>query len=287
MMAPMRAFALATALTLLLAPAAQAAELEAVFFENKLDAVERDATTRLRRAPEDLQALAWRAETLMKQGAFADARADLARLPAAGRDAAIARGDFAWYTGDWDGALREFKAAQLAQPGDPHAVWGEASALLHLDRYQECLTIAEPLIARAASEGPAFQAWALVLRGAALGRKADRGNLLDKLAVGPKAKEALEAALRVDPANANALSALGRFHYVAPLILGGDPNQAVGLLEKSKAVDPYFYLNHAYLIRALRKTGQLDKAKVEATYYRAKFQGLPAAERELAAALTP
>lgn len=283
----MRAFALALLLSLLIAPAAQAAELESVFFENKLDAVERDATTRLRRAPDDVQALAWRAETLMKQGAFADARADVARLPLAGRDAAIARGDFAWYTGDWEGALRAYKAAQAAAPTDAHADWGVASALVHLGRWEECLAVAEPLIARADREGPSFKAWALVLRGAALAQKADRGSFFDKLGSGPKAKEAFEAALRADPTNANALSAMGRFHYFAPLILGGNLNTAVDLLERANRADPYFYLNHAYLIRALRKNGQVAKAQVEVTYYRAKFPGLPAADRELAAAQTP
>ena len=93
---------------------------------------------------------------------------------------------------------------------------------------------------------------------------------------------AFRAAMKADPANANALSAMGRFYYFAPGILGGDPAKAVELLDRSNRVDPYFYLNHAYLIRALLRAGNVEKARVERTYYRAKFAGVPAAERELA-----
>ncbi len=270
-------------LALLTAEPAAAAELEAIFFENKFEAIEQQATQRLRLAPNDPTALAWRAETLMKQGAFAEAHEDLQRLPAATREATLARADYAWYTGDWAGALAQYGEARRAAPEDAHAAWGVASALLHLERFDEAQRAAEALMPRADREGPTFKAWVLVLRGAALGLKADRGNLLDKLANGPAARAAFEEALRLDAGNANALSAMGRYHYFAPWIMGGDPARAVDLLEKANHVDPFFYLNHAYLIRARLKAGQQDKARVEANYYRAKFKGIAAAELELAA----
>lgn len=271
------------AATLLTASPAQAAELEAIFFENRFEAIEPQATQRLRRAPDDPVALAWRAEALMKQGAFAAARDDLARLPAGSREGMLARADYAWYTGDWAAALAGYGEVQRQVPQDAHAAWGVASAQLHLGRLDEARAAAEGLLPRAEREGPAFKAWVLVLRGAAPGLAAERGNLFDKLAQGPAARAAFEEALRLDPGNAHALSALGRFHYAAPWLLGGDPGQAVALLEKANHADPFFFLNHAYLIRARLKAGQPDKARVEASYYRAKFKGLPAAEQELAA----
>lgn len=271
------------ALVALAAPPAHAAELEAIFFENKVEAIGQQATQRLRQVPDDPAALAWRAEAHMKQGAFAEARADLARLPAGARETFLARGDYAWYTGDWAGALAAYGEARRLAPADAHAAWGVASALLHLGRYDEALREAEALLPRADREGPAFKAWALVLRGAALGFQADQGHVLQKATLGPAARTAFEDALRADPASANALSAMGRFHLLAPWILGGNLDRAVELLEKANRVDPFFYLNHAYLIRAWLKAGQQDKARVEANYYRAKFQGLPEAERELAA----
>lgn len=271
------------AVALLAGEPAAAAELEAIFFENKVEAIEQQATQRLRQVPNEPMALAWRAETLMKQGAFAGAREDLARLPAASREAALARADFAWYTGDWTGALAHYDEARRLAPDDAHAAWGVASALLHLERFDEALRETDALLPRADREGPAFKAWVLVLRGAALGLAADRGNLLDKLAKGPAVRAAFEDALKLDAGSANALSAMGRYHYFAPWFLGGDPGRAVELLEKANHVDPFFYLNHAYLIRARLKAGQKDKARVEASYYRAKFQGQAAAEKELAA----
>lgn len=273
----------ATALMLASLPApAAAGELEAAFFENRFEAIERQATDRLRRTPGDPEALAWRAEALMKQGAFKAAQDDLARLPSTTRGGLLARADYAWYTGDWAGALAGYEAARKLAPEDAHAAWGVGSALLHLGRFDEALKEADRLLPRAGREGPAFQAWALVLRGAAVGLKADRGNPLDKVVFGPSAKADFEAALKADPGSANALSAMGRFHYFAPWVLGGDPARAVELLERANHVDPFFYLNHAYLIRARLKAGQQDKARVEANYYRAKFQGVPEAERELA-----
>lgn len=271
------------ALALLAAEPAGAAELEAIFFENQLEAIEQQATRRLREVPNDPTALAWRAETLMKQGAFAAAREDLARLPTASREATLARADYAWYTGDWAAALALYVEARRAAPNDAHAAWGVASAQLHLGRLDEARREAEALLPRAEGEGPAFKAWVLVLRGAALGLAADRGNLFDKLANGPAARTAFEEALRVAPDNANALSAMGRYHYFAPWFQGGDAGRAVALLEKANQVDPFFYLNHAYLIRARLKAGQTAKARVEASYYLAKFKGLAEAEKELAA----
>ena len=280
---PVRLLAAAFALVALAAPAAHAAELEAVFFENEFEAVEKQATQRLRQVPDDPTALAWRAETLMKQGAFGEAREDLARLPHGTREGLIARADYAWYTGDWEGALAAYGQARRLAPDDAHAAWGVASALLHLGRLEEAGKETDALLPRADREGPAFKAWALVLRGAVLGYQADRGHLLQKVQLGPAARTAFEDALRADPASANALSAMGRYHYHAPWILGGDPQRAVDLLEKANNADPFFFLNHAYLIRARLKAGQADKARVEASYFRAKFKGLPAAEKELAA----
>lgn len=183
---------------------ASAGELETIFFENKFEAIERQATDRLRRVPDDPQALAWRAESLMKQGAFADARTDIARLPAGLREGALARGDFAWYTGDWQGALVAYTEARRLAPDDAHAMWGVASALLHLEKLDDTLREADALLIRANQESPSFKAWALVLRGAVVGLKADRGSIVDKLASVSTVKTAFEDALKVDLANANA-----------------------------------------------------------------------------------
>lgn len=265
---------------------AQAGPLEDLWFGNKLFEVEQQATLRLRRLKGDAEGLAWRAEVLMKEGSFNRAKTDLGNIPATAAIGDLARGDYAWYTGDWDGALVAYEAAARRKPDDLHARWGVASALLHQGKHEPAYAMGVALeadAAKVASEpwGADFLAEVLVIQGAALGGKAEHGNFLDQLFAAPKVRAIFERATQVAPANANAWSALGRYHYFAPGLMGGDARKAAELLEKSKTIDPFFYLNHAYLVKALAKAGEKGKAQVEWTFYHAKFDDLPAAKRDL------
>jgi tetratricopeptide (TPR) repeat protein len=272
---------LAFAAWLALAPAANAYELERIFFQNEQEKVEREARERLRGTKEDPFASAWLAEALMKQGKWDEAREALREAGTDSLVGVLAHGDFAWYTGNFAGALSHFQAAMAKEPADPHAQWGVASALLHLDRFDEALAIARALDARSAQLDPDFRAWVKVVIGGSLGLKAERGNMFDKLRSAGEVKSTFEQALAISPKNPNVLSSLGRFYLLAPPLMG-DKGRAVELLRRADDLDPFFYLNDAYLIRALIANGQADKAKVEVAMYRAKYEGLDAPMVELA-----
>jgi hypothetical protein len=74
---------------------------------------------------------------------------------------------------------------------------------------------------------------------------------------------------------------VGRFYLEAPGAVGGKPEKSVAYLEKSTALDPYFFLANAYLIRAYKATGQAARAKDLLASYKKKFAGLSAPMREV------
>jgi tetratricopeptide (TPR) repeat protein len=272
-------FALCVASLLAQAKPASAGELETVFFKNDQDAVEQQAKAMLRRAPADNEANAWLAETAMKQGKWNDANAALAKAGTTTMVGLLAHGDFAWYTGDFAAAQGHYEAALAKVPGDPHALWGLASAYLHQDQFAPALEIALDLERAGDKLDPDFHGWVLVLVGACKAGLGEHANMLEKIRLAAEVRGAFERAVGLSPKNPNGLSALGRFYLLAPFILG-DADKAVDYLSRADTMDPFFYLNDAFLIRAYIKDGKPDKAKVERAFYQAKFQGLsqPAAE---------
>jgi tetratricopeptide (TPR) repeat protein len=219
----------------------------------------------------------------MKQGKWNVAQAALEKAGTGTLTGLLAHGDYAWYTGRMAEAEGYFRKALALDPASTHAKWGVSSALLHEDengeRLQGALDLAEELEKQGDKLDPDFHAWVQVLIGAAVGYRADRGNMLEKLRLAPQVKGAFERALALSPKSPNALTGLGRYYLLAPGLLG-DSAKAVELLGRANDMDPFFYLNDAYYIRALVKDKQGPKAKAEAAFYRAKFQGLnePAAE---------
>lgn len=260
---------------------ARAGELETIFFKNDQESLQAQAQAQLRRAPTDPEANAWQAEMAMKQGLWTDAHKALDHAGTTTVLGLLAHGDFEWYTGDFAASQKHFQAALAKDPGNQHALWGVSSALLHENQFDPALKLAEQLQAASKADDPDFQAWVLVLVGACKGLKAEQGNMIEKLRLAGEVKGDFERAVALSPKNPNALSALGRFYLLAPPILG-DNDKAVEYLDRANTMDPYFFLNDAYLIRALAKDGQPDKARVEKVFYRAKFQGLERPMAELA-----
>lgn len=278
---PIAALALAAVVLGGLAAPAAAAELETVFFGNDQEKVEQAAQATLRRTPTDPEANAWLVETAMKQGKWDVSQKALGLAGTSTLAGLLAHADYAWYTGDFQAAQAAYEAAVKLAPRDLHARWGVSSAMLHQGQYEPALKIATELEAEQARYDADFHAWVLVNIGACKGFMAQKGNMLQQIKQGGEAKADFERAMALSPKNPDALSSLGRFYLLAPSILG-DKGKAVDLLERAGTMDPFFYLNDAYLIRAYQADGQANKAKVEAAFYRAKFQGLAAPAAELA-----
>jgi len=74
--------------------------------------------------------------------------------------------------------------------------------------------------------------------GRALGEEAGTASFLSAFSLGKQAREELEAAVRLDPRNAEALADLGEFYTDAPGIVGGGIDKAEGVAAQLDKVDP-------------------------------------------------
>lgn len=262
---------------LLLAAAGPAGALpgaEAAFYGNDLAGLERLAT-----GSKDPDAQAWLARALYRQGRFASARQALAKA-GDGLEAELARGDYALYLADGDGAEPHFRKAAALEPANAHAAWGLAYALINRDRFDEAVEAAEKAVALAKT--PADRSRAYATLGGAQGLKANLGSLVDKLRFGPQVKASLTKAVALDPRNGGARYALGRFYVVAPGAIGGDPAKALDPLRKALALDPYYFNTHLWYLKALGATGRKADYQAEAADYKTRFKDLPEALAALA-----
>ncbi len=143
----------------------------------------------------------------------------------------------------------------------------KAEALYRQTRYQEALTAVQPLIARdaaalllagraayglgdykkattlfeqAVARNPnSAAAWHWL--GRAFGRRAETAFPLAARGYASKARQNLEKAVQLDPANAEAVNDLFEYYLQAPGFLGGGLDKAENLLPKVKAIDPAEY----------------------------------------------
>jgi tetratricopeptide (TPR) repeat protein len=74
--------------------------------------------------------------------------------------------------------------------------------------------------------------------GRALGEKASRASFVSAFSLGKRVRMEFEAAVRLNPRNAEALSDLGQFYQEAPGIVGGGLDKAEEVAERLDHVDP-------------------------------------------------
>jgi len=97
--------------------------------------------------------------------------------------------------------------------------------------------------------------------GRAYGRRAETSNPLSAPGLASKARQSFEKAVELDPKNADALSDLFDYYLEAPGFLGGGYDKAMGVAEKTAAIDPA----QAYFERA--KLSQKSKEYQEAEFH--------------------
>ncbi len=95
--------------------------------------------------------------------------------------------------------------------------------------------------------------------GRALGEKASRASFLSAYSLGKQVRMEFEAAVKLNPQNAQALSDVGDFYQSAPGIVGGGTDKARGIAAQLDKVDAA----RAHLLRAEIAEGVKDYATAE------------------------
>jgi tetratricopeptide (TPR) repeat protein len=95
--------------------------------------------------------------------------------------------------------------------------------------------------------------------GRATGEKASRANFMSAFGLARKAREEFEAAVKLDPHNADALADLGEFYKEAPGAVGGGMDKAEDIAAKLSAIDP----SRGHQLRAEMAEKQKDPATAE------------------------
>lgn len=229
-----------------------------------------------------------RARRLWELGAFTRARDLLVHADPDAPEALLARADYHLHTADLGPALAAYRAAEPRLP-EPyqrvHALRGQAGALLNLDLPAEALAIAERALglAMGADTSDHERANVMTMQAGALGLLAQRGSFWTKLRHGPSVRAGFERALQLDPTNAFARTGLGRFLLLAPAVLGHDPARALIELEHALTRAPFYYLTHAWYIRALEANAAWGEARRQRDLYAERYGAFPGALAELAA----
>jgi tetratricopeptide (TPR) repeat protein len=73
--------------------------------------------------------------------------------------------------------------------------------------------------------------------GRALGEKASRASFVSAFSLAKRSRAELEAAVRIDPRNAEAMADLGEFYSSAPGVVGGGEDKAKALEQQMEGVD--------------------------------------------------
>jgi tetratricopeptide (TPR) repeat protein len=112
-------------------------------------------------------------------------------------------------------------------PRDANAAWLLSRAESGLGNLDEALTLAESALAADPSRANYH-----VQVAAVAGRLAQKASLMKQLGYAKRVKQELEAAVTLDPANAEAQWGLIMFYYAAPSIIGGDKAKAQHIAEQ-------------------------------------------------------
>jgi tetratricopeptide (TPR) repeat protein len=101
--------------------------------------------------------------------------------------------------------------------------------------------------------------------GRAVGEKADRASFMTAYSLGKRVRVEFEAAVKLDPRNAEALSDLGDFYKEAPGIVGGGMDKAESIAAQLGKVDPA----GAHQLRARMAESRKDYGTAEAEFKQA------------------
>jgi len=152
------------------------------------------------------------------------------------------------------------RAAQILDPfvksfpDDAPAAWLLSRAKAALGEFDDAMKLAETALAA----DPSNAAYHVQVAAVA-GRIAEKASLLKQLTYAKRARQELDVAVALDPANTDAQWGLMMYFYVAPSLIGGDRNKAVQLGEQLAALTPD--LGRYYQGRLAAQMKDPDKAE--------------------------
>ena len=154
--------------------------------------------------------------------------------------------------------LRAEKALEpllRANPEDGQVAWLLSRTKAALGELEDALTLAESAIA-AAPGNPDYH----VQLAAVAGRIAEKSSLLKQLTYAKRARQELDAALKLDANNVEGQYGLMVFYFAAPGLIGGDKNKAVQIGEQIAALAPD--RGRLYQGRLALQMKDFDKAEI-------------------------
>lgn len=144
------------------------------------------------------------------------------------------------------------------QPEDTHAAWLLSRAKAALGEFEPALALAESAVATDPNSATYH-----VQLAAVAGRIAEKSSLLKQLTFAKRARQELDAALKLDTNNIEAQYGLMVFYFAAPGLIGGDKNKSVQIGEQIAAIAPD--RGRYYQGRLALQMKDIDKAE---TYFR-------------------
>ncbi len=141
-----------------------------------------------------------------------------------------------------------------AFPDDAPAIWLLSRTKAALGEVDDAMKLAEAALA----SDPSNAAYHVQVAAVA-GRIAEKAGLLKQLTYAKRARQELDAAIALDPANTDAQWGLMMYFFVAPSLLGGDKNKSVQIGEQLAALTPD--LGRYYQGRLAAQMKDVDKAE--------------------------
>jgi tetratricopeptide (TPR) repeat protein len=181
----------------------------------------------------------------------------LLALPCASHAADLPSATQALLNGNTDNAVTQLKQILASEPSN-----GQAHLLLCRAYYAQSMASAAASECKAAlrtlADDSSAQDWA----GRAYGKQAESAGPITGLRLAIKVHNAFEAAVRLNPLNANAVDDLSEYYIEAPSIVGGGLDKAALLADRSQSQLP----QSAHRIRAMAAEKQKDYDTAEREY---------------------
>jgi tetratricopeptide (TPR) repeat protein len=176
----------------------------------------------------------------------------------------LSQANAALQAGEADKALVLLKSLPPSDAGLAEAHNLECRVRLTLEQWDAATRQCE-LAVRLDGQNSNYHLWL----GRALGEKADRASFLRAYSLAKRVRAEFEESVRLNPRNAEALTALGEFYQQAPAVVGGGIEKAQGIAAQLDKVEPA----RAHELRGRIAEGRKDYGTAEREFKQAVAAG--------------